>query len=203
MMSKIHKYAPDRLTLLAVASDYAKSNPGFTTGQLKQLFGLTTSEVMGVHSRLRSDDMANAESMKEAIDWAIQNNAGIYKIQNRYGFNESECRRVAAAAKIANEEKLAAAKAKLDVAIEYALANPLVPSREIACLFEVSFHSLERVRVKHRKQITNATEDVLVVPKQPRRNLRRLYAVFSDGRTCDPRLVKDWDYFVRFEKVVV
>jgi hypothetical protein len=29
-----------------------------------------------------------------------------------------------------------------------------------------------------------------------------LHAVFSDGRTCDPRLVKDWDYFVRFEKVM-
>jgi len=203
-MSKVHKYAPDRLTLLAVASDYAKSNPGFTSGQLKQLFGLTTSEVMGVYSRLRADDMANAESMKEAIDWAIQNNAGIYKIQNRYGFNESECRRVAAAAKIANEEKLAAAKAKLDVAIEYALANPLVPSREIACLFEVSFHSLERIRVNHRKATASVAEDVLVVPKKPRRKANKLHAVMCDGSMVDPKRVRDWKCWVgRFEKVVV
>jgi len=205
-MSKIRKYTPDRLIVVALASDYAIDNPDATSIAIKALFGLSREEMLGVASRVRSREAGNADAIKDAIEWAIVNNAGIFKIRNRYGFSESDSRRVSAAAKIANEKKLAEARRKLDVAIEYAIANPFTTVREVAFRFDVSFHSLERARAQHRKAIASDAATIADSdpnPQKPRRKTKDLHAVFADGSTVDCRRVKDWTNWIGFKEVVV
>ena len=117
-MSQAKLYAPDRLVLLSTAADYLRGNHGTTAKQLMQLFALNKNEATGVVHSVKNCNAVKADVMKDAVAWAIANNAGFMRIQQRYGMSENNARRVAIAAKATNAKKLAKAKAKLDKATE-------------------------------------------------------------------------------------
>lgn len=104
--------------------------------------------------------------MQEAIAWAIANNAGFMRISDRFHMSEGNSRRVALVAKEANKAKAEAAKAKLDTAAEYAIANPHEFAHVVATKFGVSVHSIERLRREWRQRQT--------VPAEPARQLKRV-----------------------------
>jgi ABC-type nitrate/sulfonate/bicarbonate transport system substrate-binding protein len=154
-MSKAKLYSPDRLVLLSTASDYLRANPGTTSKQLMQLFALNQNESLGVVHGVRNMNAVKADVMKKAVEWAIANNAGFMRIQERYGMSENNARRVALAAKAANAANaanIADAKAKLDKATEYAIAHPHEATPVIAAKFGVSSNSIERIRRQWRQR---------------------------------------------------
>jgi len=151
-MSQVKIYSPDRLVLMSVVADYLRSNPDTTAKQLMQLFAIDQNEALGVVRSVTTLTAVKADTMQEAIDWAIKNNAGFMRIQQRYNMAEKTARRVAASAKAANAKKLATAKKKLDKATEYALSHPHEATPTIAAKFNVSAHSIERIRRQWRKQ---------------------------------------------------
>jgi hypothetical protein len=144
-----------------------------------QLFALNQNEATGVVRSVQTCNAVEADVMQDAVAWAIANNAGFMRIQQRYGMSENNARRVAASAKAANAEKLADAKAKLGKAIEYALSHPHEATPAIAAKFNVSAHSIERVRRQWRKQ--------QAVPVEPaRRRERSRFRQITDADL-------DWD----------
>jgi hypothetical protein len=164
-MSQAKTYAPDRLVLLSTASDYLRDNPETTAKQLMQLFALNQNEATGVVRSVQTCNAIKADVMQEAVEWAIANNAGFMRIQQRYEMSENNARRVAASAKAANAKKLANAKKKLDKATEYALSHPHEATPAIATKFGVSPHSIERIRRQWRQR--------QAVPAEPARQRER------------------------------
>jgi hypothetical protein len=178
-MSQAKTYAPDRLVLLSTASDYLRGNPETTAKQLMQLFALNQNEATGVVRSVQTCNAIKADVMKEAVAWAIANNAGFMRIQQRYEMSENNARRVAASAKAANAKKLATAKKKLDKATEYALSHPHEATPTIAAKFGVSPHSIERIRRQWRQRQE--------VPAEPaRRRERSRFRQITDADL-------DWD----------
>jgi hypothetical protein len=185
-MSQPKTYAPDRLVLLSTASDYLRGNPETTAKQLMQLFALNQNEATGVVRSVQTCNAVKADVMQEAVAWAIANNAGFMRIQQRYGFNENNARRVAASAKAANAKKLATAKKKLDKATEYALSHPHEATPTIAAKFGVSPHSIERIRRQWRQR-----QAVPVEPARRRERSRFRQITDSDLNKDGSRLLDD------------
>ena len=185
-MSQPKAYAPDRLVLLSTASDYLRGNPGTTAKQLMQLFALNQNEATGVVRSVQTCNAIKADVMQEAVEWAIANNAGFMRIQQRYEMSENNARRVAASAKAANAKKLATAKKKLDKATEYALSHPHEATPTIATKFGVSAHSIERIRRQWRKQ-----QAVPVEPAKQRVRSRFRQITDSDLNKDGSRVLDD------------
>jgi hypothetical protein len=216
----------------AEAKAYAFDNPHLDSIQLRERFQILTPErcrKLTCMARAR----ARKEGIEFTYKKPSKNREPIYEAAKAYGtanptttpfqlrqlfaINADQSRKIMAIARKANgvpstpagervlermpNPKQAAiladsAKRKAD-ALEYARQNPNEYVTHIAKRFNVATRELTAARDAERQR--RKREEA----SKPRRKLRRLHAVFSDGRTCDPRLVKDWDYFVRFEKVVV
>lgn len=206
-MSKAKHYTPDRLILHGLAADHLRDNRDTSHQQLMQLFALTTLEARDVRRAVASGEAVSGATMKAATAWAIENMAGNTQIENRFNMSEGNARRVALSAKRANAEKIAAAKAQLDVAVKYAAENPFETVKSIAAKFGVSPHSVERSR-RVRRRITAAveigSEAATAAPPKPKNNGgNRLYAVLPDGSIVDPRKCRSVGDGVRFMGVAV
>jgi hypothetical protein len=185
-VSQVKIYAPDRLVLMSVVADYLRGNPDTTAKQLMQLFAIDQNEAFGVVRSVATMTAVNADAMKEAIDWAIKNNAGFMRIQQRFDMAEKTARRVAASAKAANAKKLADAKAMLGKATEYALSHPHEPTATIAAKFGVSPHSIERIRRQWRQRQAVPTE-----PARRRERVRFRQITDSDLNKDGSRVLDD------------
>jgi hypothetical protein len=149
----------------------------------------------------------NTAALAAAREWALTNSNSEKVIYDKFNITSMQARTISKEATAAkggrkcNQENRAKA-------VEFLKANIHTPARQIGKKFNVSpdWICQQRRRILSSERCVPTTPLVKrsrVEAKQPSRKLRRLHAVFSDGRTCDPRLVKDWNYFVRFEKVVV
>jgi len=196
-MSQQKTYTPDRLVLLSTAADHLRANPDATGLQLMQLFALSQAEATGVIHSVNHANAVSADVMQEAIDWAVANNAGFMRIQQRYDMSENNARRVALSAKTVNAEKLKDHADRLAKAHEYSIAFPHEMATAVAAKFDVSVSSIQRFRRIWRQGKAIPAEQ----PKREadtRKGRNRLMG-WVDGVLVDLRTVKDFSKVTRFE----
>jgi hypothetical protein len=102
--------------------------------------------------------------------------------------------------KISSKQAAAMADAarRRQEAADYVRQNPNVYPSVVAKLFRVPSPELTKLRKAEQQRI--AAESKASNPNQQR---RKLCAIFNDGSIVDPKRVKKWDGFTRFERVAV
>jgi hypothetical protein len=145
------------IVLLAVASDYAKANPGTTASQLRQLFPMPPTDASRIIRSVKSPyPPTDAKTVEAAMNWAIELNAGHERISKQFGIGTNEARRIARAVKeilkVANKDKIE----RMEKARAYAMKNINVGCTEIAEKFGVSLPSLRRWHEENRARIVKS-----------------------------------------------
>jgi len=166
------------IMLAAVASDYAKANPGANASNLQQLFGISSDAANRIIRSVRSiNPPADAKTVESAIEWAVKWQAGHDAVRREFNVGSVEARRIAQAAKDIRKVTDADRIKKTEEAKEFAIKNPKIDCKAIAKKFDVSVHTLRKWRNRHQAKETRVSfkpELPTVVSTPPIRRHRKL-----------------------------
>jgi len=173
------------IVLAAVASDYAKENPGTTASQLQQLFAISSDAANTIIRSVRSiNPPADAKTVESAIEWAVKWQAGHDAIRKEFSsVGATEARRIAQAAKDIRKVIDADKIKKTEEAKAFAIKNPKVDCKAIAKKFDVSVHTLRKWRNRHQAKETrvNFKPELRTVASAPPVRRRRKLCGLIDG----------------------
>jgi hypothetical protein len=206
-----HTTSPTQLAI-----QYAIDNPQATAGEIEAMFAIRPCDATyayrrGVNSR-RTDwpikpqgkgkrPLNNKPALAAARKWAIENKCNSEKpIYEKFNITSMQARAISKETPAAIRDSDPQAE-KRKAAKEYLAANPKIATFQIAKKFGVSGDYVKRQRyllMEAERQRERPSK-----PKQPRRKLNKLRAIFADGSIVDPKRVKKWDGFTRFERVAV
>jgi len=186
------------LILVALATEHSRKKPEATAAQLMQLFTISHDDACRARKMTGSRHAsASAETVEAALAWAVANQGGGTRIQQKYGMGEKEACRIALAAKNINADKIASRQERLDKAFKYAKENPRIGSKAIGKMFDASEHAIARLRKIHSVQVRIDAEAA-----RPVKLLRRRFVGLVDGVWVDPSTVRNPGKIERFTEVM-